>query len=217
MTGQPAPEIGLQQPTLGSVRQLRAQVGYRSRPDGAAYQQYLLDLPVDENASPLEEAEVLAALAPALYAGADAPRHYSLHQHRSHTTWGLAPSALEIGLLVTTEAANPDLTRATDEAVIHAFRDLMVLIGGQGTDPLSREAALSRARRHAATAFKVDPESLWLSTEEHRPREGSWNIVLRTNHGEQYDVCVGFVDGYVDSARVGHARLIEVSDSLGSE
>ena len=86
---------------------VRVQVGYRARPDGPAHQQFLLDLPVPETDAPatrtrFDESRVLAALEPVLYAGAEAPRHYSLHQHRWHTSWGPSPGALEIGLLVTT-------------------------------------------------------------------------------------------------------------------
>jgi hypothetical protein len=216
MTGHPAREhVPLL--TFGGVRHLRVQVGYRLRPDGSAYQQCLLDLPVHyEEERALEEARVLATLEPVLYAGADAPRHYSLHQHR-WTSWGMSPNELEIGLLVTTGATTTDVLKAADDAVIRAFRDLMELTGRPESEPLSRDDALLRARHSAATAFKVEPESLWLGTEEHHPGEGSWTVGLRTTDGEQYDVCIGFVDGYSGSGRVGHVRPIEVSDSLGSE
>ncbi len=218
MTGHPARERSFQLLTFSGVRQFRVQVGYRLRTDGSAYQQYLLELPVhDEDEHAFEEARVLATLEPVLYAGADAPRHYSLHQHRWHTSWGTSPNELEIDLLVTTGPTTSDLLKASDDAVIRAFRDLMELTGEPELERLSRDDALLRARHSAATAFKVDPESLWLGTEEHHPGEGSWTVGLRTTDGEQYDVRVGFVDGYAASARVGHVRPIEVSDSLGSE
>lgn len=218
MTGHPAREHRLETPTFGSVRELRVQVGYRLKAEGSAYQQYLLDLPVhDEDEHPFEETQVLATLGPVLYAGADAPRPYSLHQHRWHTNMGITPNTLEIGLLVTAATTTSDVVKAADDAVIRAFRDLMELTGRPVSDPLSREEALLRARRSAATAFKVEPESLWPGAEEHHPSEGSWTVMLRTNEGEQFDVRIGFVDGYAGSARVGHARPIEVSDSIGSE
>ena len=79
--------------TLGRVDRVRVQVGYRARPDGPAQQQFLLDLPVpgtdsDIGEDLLDESRVLTALEPVLYVGGDAPRHYSLHQHRWHTSWG---------------------------------------------------------------------------------------------------------------------------------
>ena len=49
-----------------------------------------------------------------LYDDDGAPRHYSVHQHRWHTSWGPSPGALEIGILVTTgprAAADPEATR----------------------------------------------------------------------------------------------------------
>ena len=59
-----------------------------------------------------DEQQALAALEPVLYAGAGAPRHYSLHQHRWHTSWGLSPGALDIGLLVTTGTRTTAAARA---------------------------------------------------------------------------------------------------------
>jgi hypothetical protein len=42
-------------------------------------------------------------------------------------------------------------------------------------------------------------------------------VRLRTAAGEEYEVVVGFVDGYAGSVRVQHEQRIEVSDSIGSE
>ena len=104
--------------TLGRVDLVRVQVGYRSSPDDPAYQQFLLDLTVPETDSApgqdaFDERRALAALEPVLHAGSAAPRHYSLHQHRWHTSWGASPGALELGLLVTT---GPRTTAAVSEA-----------------------------------------------------------------------------------------------------
>lgn len=211
-------EHRFQPPTFGGVHELRVRVGYRRRADGSAFQQYLLDLPVhDEDERPFEDARVLATLGPVLYAGADAPRHHVLHQQRWHTSWGASPDRVEVSLLVTTATPTSEVVKAMDDAVIHAFRDLMELTGRPKAEPLSRDDALRRARHSAATAYEVDPDSLWLGAEQHHPDEDSWTVGLRTDEGEQYDVRLGFVDGYAGSARVVHARPIEVSDSLGSE
>ena len=40
-------------------------------------------------------------------AGADAPRHYALHQHRSHTSWDSSPGVLEIGPARSGQAGSP--------------------------------------------------------------------------------------------------------------
>ena len=209
--------------TLGRVDMVRVQVGYRASPDGRAYQQFLLDLPVseadsarDENA--FDERRALAALEPVLYAGADAPRHYSLHQHRWHTSWGASPGALEVGLLVTTGTrATADVSDALHDSVTRAFRDLIELAGQPEPTPTSRDAAILRARRGAATAYSVDPDGLSISTEEHHVAENSWTVRLRNTAGDDYEVVVGFVDGYAGSVRVQHEQWIEVSDSIGSE
>jgi hypothetical protein len=206
--------------TFGAVDRLRVEVGYRARPDGAAYRQYLLDLPVREEGlgeGALAEGRILAALEPVLLAGLGAPRHYSLHQHRWHTTWGVSPNALEIGLLVTAGARTGALSEAMDEGATTAFRDLLELTGQEGAAPASRDEAILRARQSTAAAFLVDRDSLWLGTEEHDQKQGSWAVGLRTPHGEEYDVVVGFVDGHAGSVRVRHVRPIEVSDSVGSE
>jgi hypothetical protein len=209
--------------TLGRVDLVRVQVGYRVSPDGRAYQQFLLDLPVSEADSArdrdaFDDRRALAALEPVLYAGADSPRHYSLHQHRWHTSWGASPGALEIGLLVTTGTrATAAVSDALYDGVTRAFRDLIELAGQPEPTPTSRDAAILRARRGAATAFGADPDGLSLSAEEHHLAENYWTVRLRTAAGDEYEVGVGFVDGYAGSVLVQHQERIEVSDSIGSE
>lgn len=205
--------------TLGRVDLVRVQVGYRAGPEGPVYQHFLIDLPVPDSGSggAFDELRVLAALEPVLYAGADAPRHYSLHTHRSHTSWGPSPGALEIGLLVSAGTKAAAVSEACQESVLGAFRDLMDTLGRPDPTPISRDAAIMRARRSAATAYALDPETLSLSAEEHHPAANSWTVGLRTTAGDEYDVVVGLVDGYARSVRVRHGDRIEVSDSVGSE
>jgi len=209
--------------TFGRVDVVRVQVGYRASPEDLAHEQFLLDLSVREavnarDRDAFDERLALSALEPVLYAGADAPRHYSLHQHRWHTSWGASPGAMEIGLLVTTGTGT---TAAGSEALLdgvtRAFRDLMEVVGQPEPTPTSRDAAILRARRGAATAYAVDPDTLSLSAEEHHPTENSWTFELRATAGDAYEVVVGFVDGYAGSVRVRHEHRIEVSDSIGSE
>ena len=116
--------------TLGRVDSVRVQVGYWASPDDRVDRQYLLDLSVPEpdgggGEDVLDELRILTALEPVLYAGADARRHYSLHQHRWHTSWGASPGALEIGLLVNTGPR----TRAISEASFEAQR-----VSGEGLE-----------------------------------------------------------------------------------
>ena len=207
--------------TLGRVDLVRVQVGYRAGPDDQAYQQFLLDLPISEadgDQDAFDERRALAALEPVLYAGADAPRHYSLHQHRWHTSWGASPGALEIGILVTTGTrATAAVSDTLLDGVTRAFRDLIDVAGQPEPTVTSRDAAILRARRGAATAYAVDPDGLSLSAEEHHVAENSWMVRLRTTARDEYEVAVGFVDGYAGSVRVQHEHRTEVSDSIGSE
>ncbi len=206
--------------TLGRVDRVRVQVGYRARPDGPAYLQFLLDLPVPEANDAhdaFDELRVLSVLEPVLYAGADAPRHYSLHQHRWHTSWGASPGALEIGLLVTTGTSTKAVSEASHDGVTRAFRDLLEVVGRPEPTPIPRDAAVLRARRSAATAYALNPDALSLSAEEHHPADNSWTVGLRSTAGDEYDVVVGLVDGYAGSVRVRHEERIEVFDSVGSE
>ena len=207
--------------TFGRVHQVRIQVGYRARPDGPAYQQFLLDLPVPESGSgdrgAFDEDRALAALEQTLYVGADAPRHHSLHQHRWHTSWGVSPGVLEIGLLVTTGTRAAALSPAALDGVSAAFRDLLELAGPSERPRTSRVAAIQRAQRSAATAYALDPAALSVSTEEHHAAANSWALGLRSTSGEEYDVVVGLVDGYAGSVRVRHEKRTEVFDSVGSE
>lgn len=206
--------------TLGGVNRIRIQVGYRTRPDGPAYQQFLLDLPAPETEGDqevLDETRVLATLEPVLYAGAEVPRHYSLHQHRWHTSWGPSPDALEIGLLVSTRTRTAAVLEASYDGVTRAFRDLLELAGLPAPERTTRDAAILRARRSVATAYAVDLDALSLSSEEHHPAENSWTVGLRTTTGDEYGVEVGFLDGYTGSVRVQHERRNEVFDSVGTE
>ena len=209
--------------TLGQVDLVRVQVGYRASPDDPPYLQFLLDLSVPEASSaddqgPFDEQRALAALEPALYAGAGAPRHYSLHQHRWHSSWGASPGALELGLLVTTgHRPTAAVREALHDGASRAFRGLIEVVGRPEALPTPRDSAIQRARRAAATAYSVDPVGLSLRAEEHHPGENSWTVSLRTGAGDEYDVIVGFVDGYAGSVRVWHEGRIEVSDSLGAE
>lgn len=206
--------------TLGPVDLVRIQVGYRAQPDGPAHQQFLIDLPVppgEGDRDAFDESWVLSALEPVLRDGAGPPRHYSLHVHRWHTSWGPSPGALEIGLLVTAGTRSAALSDAWQDVVTSTFRDLLGLAGRPALTPTSRDAAILRARRSIATAHAVDPDALSLSSEEHHPSENAWTMGLRTTAGDEYDVVVGLVDGYARSVRVRHVERIEVSDSVGSE
>jgi hypothetical protein len=209
--------------TLGRVDLVRVQVGYRASPNDRAYEQFLLDLSVPEvdgarDQDAFDEHPILAALEPVVYAGSDAPRHYSLHQHRWHSSWGASPGALEIGLLVTTGTrTTAAVSQAAHEGVTRAFRDAMAVAGQPEPTPTSRDAAIQRARRGAATAYAVEPDALSLRAEQHHPAENSWTLKLRTTDGDEYDVAVGFVDGYAGSVWVRHDQRTEASDSIGSE
>ena len=208
--------------TLGRVDLVRVQVGYRTRPEGPVSQHFLIDLPVPEEDSadthgPVDESRILAALEPVLFAAAAAPRHYSLHVHRWHTSWGASPGALEIGLLVTTGTRTAAVSQASHEVVTRAFRDLMEVAGPPEPGRTSRDAAILRARHGAAAAFGLDPDALSLSAEQHSVGENSWMLELRAASGDVYDVVVGLVDGYAGSVRVRHEGRLEVYDAVGSE
>ena len=208
--------------TLGRVDRIRVQVGYRARPDGPAQQQFLLDLPVPGTDSAggqdaFDESRILAALEPVLFVGAAAPRHYSLHQHRWHTSWGPSPGALDIGLLVTTGSRTTALSEAPLVGVDRAFRTLLEAADRPESTPTSRDAAILRARQSATTAYALDPETLSLSAEEHHAAANSWALGLRTTAGDEYDVVVGLVDGFAGSVRIRHVDRIEVFDAVGSE
>lgn len=201
--------------TLGRIDRIRIQVGYRSRPDGTAYEHCLLDLAPSESVEPLDEDAVLAALEPVLYAGSDAPLHYSLHHHRSHTSWGASPGDLEIGLLVTTGRGS--LRTATTEGVHRAFSELLALAGSEPAASIDRATALQAARRSVATAYLVDADTLSISAEEHRHADNAWAVGVRTATGVEYDVLVGIVGGCASAVRVRRDDRTEVSDSVGSE
>lgn len=207
--------------TLGRVERVQIQVGYRALPDSPADRQFLLDIEVPEDdgrgQNSFDDARILATLEPVLCVGGDVRRHYSLHQHRSHTSWGLSPGALEIGILVTTGTRSVAHSEAAYDGVIRAFRDLLEMAGVQDPPPISRAAAIMRARSSAGTAFAVHPDELTLRTEEHHPATNSWRVGLRATHGDEYDVMVGVVGGYVGAVRVTHVVRSEVSDSVGSE
>lgn len=209
--------------TLGRVDLIRVQVGFRTSHEDRAHQQFLLELSVPEAASgggrsSFDERLVLAALEPVLLADGGSPRHYSLHQHRWHRSWGESPSALELDLEVTTGTrATAAASTSLEDGVTLAFRSLMEVAGQPDPTPTVRDAAILRARHGVATAYAVATDALSLSVEEHHPADNSWTIGLRSATGDEYDVLVGFVDGYAGSVRVRHDQRIEASDSIGNE
>jgi hypothetical protein len=205
MTGQPLL-------TFGRVDQVRIQVGYRVTPDGPAYEQFLLDLAVPGETL-FDEQRLLTALEPVLYAGEGPARHYSLHAHRWHTSWGASPGVVELGLLVTTGRRSAALS----DNVTAPFRELLNMFESPAPTPVSRDAAVVRATSAAALAYGLDPDALTLSVEEHHVSTNSWSLGLRTPRGDEYDVVVGFLDGYAGSVQVRHLDPIEVSDSVGTE
>lgn len=206
--------------TLGRVDRVQVQVGYRVRPDGPADQHFLLDVTLpepDAGRDGLDESRILRTLDPVLHAGSEAPRHYSVHAHRWHTSWGPSPGTLEIGVLVTTGPGATATSDRWEDGVTSAFRALLDLLAAPPATPTARDAAVLRARRSAEAAYAVDPDALSLSAEEHHPAHNSWTLGLRTTAGDEYDVVVGLVDGYAGSVRVRHTTRSEVSDSVGSE
>src|SRR5215218_3977672 len=102
------------------------------------------------------------------------------------------------------------------EGVVAARRELGAVAGRPEPTTTTRDVAILRARRGAATAYALDPAALSLSDEEHHPAANSWTLTLRAPGGEEYDVVVGFVDGYAGSIWVRHAHHTEVHDSIGS-
>lgn len=221
MLGEPDGDVARPLLTLGRIDLLRIQVGYRAWPDGPAHQQFLLDLAVPEahpsgRSGALDELQVLTLLEPVLHGDDVAGRHYSLHSHRWHTSWGLSPCTLEIGLLVTAGSPASASSGGWRAAVARAFESLLEQAGRAAHEETSRDAAILRARHGAATAFGLDAGTLSLSAEEHHPETNSWSLGLRTTSGHEYDALVGLVDGYERSVWLRHRRRVEVFDSVGS-
>lgn len=206
---------------LGRVDRIRIQVGYREVPDGTPYDQFLLDLPVPDpeepGAEPFDTQLCLTALEPVLYVDADAPRHYSLHEHRWHTSWAPTAGVVDLGLTVTTGAASRVKSEAAYDAVLKAFRALLELVGASTGRSLSRDASLLQARRGLAAAYGLDADALSLVSEEARSAAGTWRCGFRTPDFQRYAVTVGFVDGYAGSIRARREPPDEVTDSVGPE
>jgi hypothetical protein len=201
--------------TLGRIDRIRIQVGFRTTPTASAYEQFLLDLTPDEDGPQIEEAAVVSALEPILYDGDGPPRHYSLHQHRWSTSWGLSPGALELGLLITTSRRSRSDTDAT--TVAGAFRELLGRAESSASEPVTRDAAVVRARRSTEAAYGIDGDALRLAFETHDVGADAWRIGLSDAGSGEYDVLVGFVDGCAGAVRVRHDAGLEVVDSVGSD
>lgn len=217
----PHPPRGLRL-ELGRVSRVRVHVGYRAMPEWPTHEDYLLDLslPEDEYQTDVDEQPFLDALQPAVYLGSDAPRHYSLHVHRWHTSWGAGATAFEIGLTVTTGPRGSTSPPATYDAVGDAFRTLLTMSdGSDGSDGAvrSRDEAVVRARRSVAAVYDVDREALSVFSEEHRRDRGSWSVGLRTAGGDRYAVEVGVVDGHAGAVHVRRHPVSAVWDSVGTE
>ena len=209
--------------TLGRIDRIRIQVGFRATPTAPAYEHFLLDLTLDEERPQIEEAALMSALEPILYAPEGPPRHYSLHQHRWSTSWGPSPGALELSLLVTASRRPRD--DADAGSVAAAFRELIRLAGVAATEQITRDVAVIRARRATGVAYGVDEDALRLAFEMHDVGAGAWRIGLSDRGSEhkgnqtsgEYDVVVGFVNGCAGAIRVRRDAEVEVVDSVGSD
>ena len=209
--------------TLGRVHLVRVQVGYRAGPEGPVHQQFLLDLPVPEEAAPaagdpLDESRVLAALEPVIHAGnGGAPALLAARPPLAHH---LGPEPGGTGDRASS-SPRAQATAAASEAWLDTRDPRLPRPDGPGgppeASPTPREAAILRARRSVASSYGLDQDELSPSAEEHHPAENSWTVALRAAGGEGYDVVVGLVDGYAGSVRVRHRSRIEVSASVGSE
>lgn len=200
----------------GRVDRVHVQIGYRTRPDGPASEQFLLDLPVAEDGARPAEDIVLAALDPAVFAGGAIRRHHSLHVHRWHDSWGVATGALEVGLTVTTGRSSRGDTVARSEVVAQVFGELLRLAGSAPATPVSRDAALVRARRSVVAAYGEDVDGLAVRVEQHLADQDAWRFSLRSPTAE-YAVQVGLVDGYSASVSVRRSAPSEVHNSIGGE
>lgn len=205
---------------LGEVSRVHVQVSYRELPEVPAHEQYLVDVSLPERYQPdggFDEEPFLDALQPAVFLGGDIARHYSLHVHRWHTSWGASTGIYEIGLTVTTGPRTPESPSATQDAVRDAFRALLDLSPVPRARVDSRDEAVGRARRSVAAVHGFDAESLSLTSEQHDPDRDTWSVGLRAGSAnEQYAVVVGFVDGFAGSVHL-RATNREVIDSVGVE
>lgn len=205
---------------LGDVSRVHVQVSYRDLPEMPAHEQYLLDVSLSEHFPPdggFDEEPFLDALQPAVFLGADVARHYSLHVHRWHTSWGASTGIYEIGLTVTTGPRTLESPSATQDAVREAFLALLDLSPGPRARVGSRDEAVGRARRSVAAVHGFDVETLNLTSEQHDPDSGSWKVSLRAGSAdEEYAVVVGFVDGFAGSVHLRSTNR-EVIDSVGVE
>lgn len=192
----------------GRVDRLRIQIGFRASPEAPAERHFLLDVPAPPEDA-LDEDTLLAALEPAVHAGAPGPRHHSVHLHRWHTSWGAREGALEVGLHVTLGTLPP----AYDD-VRAALRDVLAVVRAPASGPLPRDLAVTRARDAVLSTYGLDGE-LQLSSEEHHPHVNAWTIGL-SRPGHEFLTEVGCIEGYAGSVEVHHRQRDEVSD-LGPE
>ncbi|MCW2768443.1 MAG: hypothetical protein JWO11_4402 [Nocardioides sp.] len=204
--------------SLGRVDQLRVRVAYGRKLDGPSHHVFLLDVPLAGVEEAFDEMPYLEALEPILYAGAGAPREYSVHLNRHHTSVGAVAGRVEIGMDLTTGGRTSTLSTPALDAVTLAFRSVLDRAGGSEHLELRHDDAIVRARVQVHEAYpELNPDELSVSDEEHRAAQGSWSVGLRTSDLNRYVVVVGFLDGYPGSAHILHEPRSEVLDSVGSE
>jgi hypothetical protein len=203
---------------LGKVDQVRVRVAYSRMLDGPAYDVFLLDIPGVGAEGAFDEMPYLETLEPILYADERAPRDYSVHVNRNHTSWGAAAGDVEIRVNLMGGRMSTTLTAAALDAVTDAFRTVL----GRGSAPesvelLEDEAVASACARVEEAYPEVHSDVLSVSEVEHRAAERAWSVGLRTHDLDRYLVLLGFLDGYAGSAHIRHEPRSEVLDSVGWE
>jgi hypothetical protein len=203
---------------LGRVDQVRVRVAYSRMLDGPAYDVFVLDVPGVGAEGAFDEMPYLETLEPILYADERAPRDYSVHVNRNHTSWGAAAGDVELRVNLIGPRMATTLTAPALDAVADAFRTVLEMGGPPEPVELGEDEAVATACARVEEAYpQVHSDVLSVSEVEHRPAQRAWSVGLRTRDLDRYLVVVGFLDGYAGSTHIRHEPRSEVIDSVGSE
>ena len=118
---------------------------------------------------------------------------FTLDVKRKYISWGADASAFDVILLISTSIFSSLAATAIQEQVNQLRRRLSG--AEQIVEPLSRDQAISQAKRQVSISYDVKRDDLVVRSEEENRQESTWTVDLQDAAGTRYSVVIGAIGG----------------------
>jgi hypothetical protein len=125
---------------------------------------------------------------------------FTLDVKRKYISWGADASAFDVILLISTSIFSSLAATAIQEKVNQLRRRLSG--AEQVVVPLSRDQAISQAKRQVSISYDVKRGELVVRSEEEDRQENTWTVDLQDAAGTRYSVVIGAIGGSTSTYRI---------------